>query len=302
MILRPIVEQTSTISYDTITQPIIYVCQDSQFNYSSAKDIGYESKTSFIYGKTSNGKLTWAGKDGNLTYKTLVNLLFQANYESFSFISSMNYKDIHKHIDADEVFINPYGFCMKLLHSNKTVSINSKLQTKVLLIDPARWNNLNSNYMTVYLVEFGPSDANLFHRYSYEMKIQLNDHKIRDGETCTDYDKLGSSYGECLRHAMQDSFLNWYGCTPPWIQKENHTCDLDKVVKEPSEKILNEEIDIEMRRFIKGLDTESSKKCLLPCQLMSIKMKTLFHRADSTKNGYVLFDVNPNVVIYTGIN
>ena len=301
-ILRPIVEQTSTISYETITQPIIYACQDNQFNYSSAKDIGYATKTSFSYGKTSNGKFTWTGKNGNLTYKNLVNLLFGADYESFAFIPSENWDDNNNRIDTDKVFLNPYGFCMKLLYTNKTVLIRSKLQTKVLLIDPARWNNLSLNYMTVYLGEFGPSDANLFHGYNYEVQIQLNDHTILDGETCTDYDKLGSSYGECLQNEMQDSFLNWYGCTPPWIQKKNHTCDLDKAVKDPSEKVLNDEIDIEMRRFIKGLKTESSKKCLLPCQSMKMELKTLYHLANRMNNGYVLFDINPNVVIHTGIN
>ncbi len=78
--------------------------------------------------------------------------------------------------------------------------------------------------MTIYSGEFGPSVANLFHGYNYEVQIQLNDHKILDGEFCTDYDKLGFIYGDCLQHTMQDSFLNWYGCTPPWIRKKNHTC------------------------------------------------------------------------------
>ena len=191
---------------------------------------------------------------------------------------------------------------MKLLHTNKTVSIESQLQTKVLLIDPARANNLSLFHMTVYSGEFGPSIANLFHRYNYEVQIQLNDHKILDGETCTDYDKLGSSYGECLQHAIQDSFLNWYGCTPPWNQKKNFTCDLDKAIKEPSKKSLDDEIDIEMRKFMKGFETESSKKCLLPCKLMKMELKTLYHRANSAKNGYFLFNINPNVVIQTGIN
>ena len=300
MFFRPIVEQTSTVPYASITQPIIYVCQDNQFNYVTAKDIGYPTKTDFTYGITLDRKLTWTGKNGNLTYETLVNLLFEADYESFTMVASEKLIDGSKRIGADKVFLNPYGFCMKLLHTNKTVSIESRYKTLFLLIDPARSNNLSLNYMTVYMGEFGPSGNNTFQGYNYEVKVRLHNHEILDGETCTDYDKLGSSYGACLQDMMQESFLNWYGCTPPWIRKKNHTCEIDQAIKEPSHKV-SEEVEIEMRRFIKGLETKSSAKCLLPCQSMSMELTTLYQVSNRLNNGYVLLEMNPNVAVHTGM-
>ena len=301
MFFRPIVEQTSTIPYDSITQPIIYVCQDNQFNYVSAREIGYPTKTDFTYGITLDRKLTWTGKNGNETYEDLVKLLYKTDYESLLLVASEKRIDGNKKIGADKVFLNAYGFCMKLLHTNKTVSIESKYETLFFLIDPARSNNLSLNYMTVYMGEFGPSGNNTFQGYNYEVKIQLHNHKILDGETCTDYDKLSSSYGGCLRDKMQESFLNWYGCTPPWIQKKNQTCDIDKAVQDPSQKFIFEEVEIKMRRFIKGLKTKIFAKCLLPCQSMSMELTKLYHLSNRINTGYVLLEMNPNVAIHKGI-
>ena len=47
---KPIVQQTSTTSFQNIEKPVIYICQDGQFSYKKAEEFGYKSQTDVIFG------------------------------------------------------------------------------------------------------------------------------------------------------------------------------------------------------------------------------------------------------------
>ena len=62
----PIVQQTSFQNIDKVTPPIVYACQDRQFNFKTAKSYGYSLIYSFLTG-VLDGKeeISWKGKYGN---------------------------------------------------------------------------------------------------------------------------------------------------------------------------------------------------------------------------------------------
>ena len=69
---KPVIQQTSTTNLNNIKKPVIYVCQDNQFNYLKAKSYGYEWLAGFASGDVKDsGKISWKSKYDNLTFKEL---------------------------------------------------------------------------------------------------------------------------------------------------------------------------------------------------------------------------------------
>ena len=113
---KPIVQQTSKTSLDKIERPIIYVCQDNQFQYSESPKYGYHYLTQFISGNIENGKLSWKGKHGNLTYRELHKRLFQYNYTNpnLTLWEYVNKTWIVSSSEPELINFPAYGLCMKL--------------------------------------------------------------------------------------------------------------------------------------------------------------------------------------------
>ena len=81
---KPVVQQTSTTSLDNIKKPLLYVCQDGQFNYTESKQNGYQDLNFFTSGYNDELKTyTWKGKHGKRTFKDLQELLFKSDYSGF---------------------------------------------------------------------------------------------------------------------------------------------------------------------------------------------------------------------------
>ena len=52
---------------------------------------------------------------------------------------------------------------------------------------------------------------------NYDLEYTLHDKSLHDGDTCLNYDKLTSSYGECIEDKWNEISLGSYGCLPPWF-------------------------------------------------------------------------------------
>ena len=52
---------------------------------------------------------------------------------------------------------------------------------------------------------------------NYDLEYTLHDKSLHDGDTCLNYDKLTSSYGECIEDKWKEISLGSYGCLPPWF-------------------------------------------------------------------------------------
>ncbi len=65
------------------------------------------------------------------------------------------------------------------------------------------------------------------HDYSlYRASYDNYDDSIDDGITCTDYNKLGSSFGECFQKDIDSKIMEWIGCIPMWFPENMSKCDV----------------------------------------------------------------------------
>lgn len=158
--------------------------------------------------------ITWKGKHGNITYTQLEEILFENNYTSFGTKTST----------TEEVFLLPHGKCKKLLGFNTTAKdeIRSREQSMLLIVDPNKENSIRIKEMENARVDLGPTNVNsqFFNFGDYELSITLHDKSIDDGKSCYDYEKLESSYGNCVEVKVKEYYLEKLGCLPPWLQLE----------------------------------------------------------------------------------
>ena len=82
--------QTSTTTFEDIDKPVIYLCQEEQFNYTEARNNGYRTVTDFTKGYLNNSnKYTWNGRHGNISYQDIQDRIYNTvNYSNNHFDSS----------------------------------------------------------------------------------------------------------------------------------------------------------------------------------------------------------------------
>ena len=87
---KPIVQQTSTISLSDLDLPVpvVYVCQEGQYNYTESKIHGYDYNTNFASGELNrpnsyNESFSWKGLTKNWTFGELQTKLYKHNYSNF---------------------------------------------------------------------------------------------------------------------------------------------------------------------------------------------------------------------------
>ena len=80
-------------------------------------------------------------------------------------------------------------------------------------------------------VSCGPTYENFFEYATYEMVFSLYDTSIKDGVTCTNYERINSSYGECVNQVVKDVFLENLDCVTPWVPNNSGSvCEIDKEI------------------------------------------------------------------------
>ena len=302
---KPVVQQTKTISYQNIEKPIIYVCQENQFNYAKALANGYETITAFTLGiLNKSNKVSWKGIYNNKTYQELLSTIYETDYSDFEAISYdvVGNRESKNNIDSDDIYMVPYGFCKKLKQSRQRINIEVKKNCILLVVDPAKENAFRITNMENGKGEFGPLNDQFFVGYNYEIEVSIHDSSIFNGITCVDYDKLGSTYGECIEKVMRSRLVNLYGCIPPWlpIRNKETTCDDNNFIDISDDKL--SEFRDEILRVIKGLDLRMFNPCPSPCITMSLKKKELVKFSNRIKNGYIHVAFLDAVTIFTDVH
>ena len=108
------------------------VCQDNQFNYSRARELGYLGQTYFLVGEVNGSEATsWLGNSTNQTYEDIQKDLFNGNITDLVVVNA----------DNEAIFIQPYGFCNQVLNFSieENQQIHSHLTVRVLILDPYRY-------------------------------------------------------------------------------------------------------------------------------------------------------------------
>ena len=289
-----IIQKQTTISIDDIKQPDIFVCLDINYDYTKSLSYGYEYMTSLFTGNLKDSvKTTWKGKYKNLTFWDIRNDVYLQEFGNFT-VKNEAYK---------KTFSTNLGYCMHLENtSSGEMTTTSKLS--VLMVDP---NNNNDNEVMIDEIEnarvtFGPTADHLFDFLNIEIRISLYDARIRDGVSCTDYDKINSSYGQCITGVMRERLLRCFGCLPLWFPDHSgdNGCEVDKDVHVQDE-ILYQEVFQEMSDIISGWEVKYLDICLPPCKSMAANFRKTAHMKNFPSHGILSFKPKRDVVVYTDI-
>ena len=265
--------------------------------------MGYSGVYKLKMGLLHSENITWNGNYGNYTYNELQDILFDADFTSYYIVASeFSYgKNKSYETKTETVYIVPYGLCKRFSFTDGLTNVISKRKTVVLLVDPAKLNKLSLSNMAIARGEFGPNINKLYDGFNHEVQISLHDHTLQDGLTCNDYASQQFGYGDCLEQQMEENFLEWFDCLPPWFSNASGLmCEIDRKVQVPPKEVLAE-VKKEILRYVKGLDLKMFQKCLPPCTTMSMDLTLLSQFSSRVEDGYVLIEAKPSVTVYTGM-
>ena len=240
----PVVKEVSMTSLDEIPQPTIYICKVDLFDYDVARSHGYPYLTSFMAGFLSNFSqnvsttLSWRGANDDLTFEMLSKAVFRHNYSDVQLMQE-NTTNFEKEL----TFVPSHGFCLKLqkLNLKRKLYIYSKDDIKVLILDGLQVNQIQLKENLMSYVESHAYPNNAYSMTYYDVKFIIHDEKMFDGITCTDYEQIGNTYGECFKTAFEKQMIELFGCIPSWMPFESpQYCPGDKVTEVISKKKLCE--------------------------------------------------------------
>ncbi len=306
---KPIVQQTSTISLSELDLPVpvVYVCQEGQYNYTESQIHGYNYNTDFASGELSrpnsnNETFSWKGLAKNWTFGELQTKLYKQNYSNF-FINEYD-NEGQKEIRNKTMFFPAYGFCMKLLEYSTThlyVYTYTQSKFRFFIVDPSLQNNLMIINVENGKGSFGNTGA-LYDYHYYEVKIKLYDSSINEGAGCIDYKKIGSSYGECIENVMEKKLLEWYGCIAPWFPKRSSlVCEENKEINITNENSKKEALN-QLYFLATGQNVNLFSACLKPCVTMGLKLHELNVESDLVDIGGMEIDIHDEIIVETDVD
>ena len=298
---KPVVEQTSAKFLKDIQMPTVYICQDSQFNWLKSSPVGYESFARFTMGQVGySDNLTWTGKYRNTSFKSLQQEIFDVNYTDFKMeVSDSGNFDDMRIVETEMIYIAPHGFCRMLKNTHKRFYVQATKKSFLILVDPAKKNNIRILKMENGIFELGTIEHGFYESYFYEVHLHIHDKRIHNGISCTDYDRIHSSYGDCIETAMKQNFLNWYNCLPPWLSTNTSlVCEQGKTLSIPVEETFTF-IENEFISFHAGHDLKSLEHCLPPCIAMGLKSEMVNLRSKRLFKSYINIKMMNEVVVHT---
>ena len=299
---KPIVQQTSKTSLDEIEKPIIYVCQDNQFQYSKSIEYGYKYLEDIIRGDIGNGKISWKGKHGNLTYRELQKCLYQYNYTNPNLAAweYVNKTWIEESSELELGYIPAYGFCMNLKNDYLShIAITGKKDLTFFIADPSTASRLKISHVGNGIGSLRQNHDSGYRYSTYHMDITLNDAHIYEGSECRDYSKIGTSYGECIYNTLEQKLIEWYGCIAPWFPKNTSlVCEEDIEIKMKDEMARVNALD-QLWRLGTGQDLSIFSTCLKPCLTLDLKLRLVHESSYLVNEGWVEISLNDEVVVHT---
>ena len=300
----PVVEQTSRVHVKDLPNPVVYVCHDSQFNYTQALNNGYKSFGRFLLGIMMNStNISWRGKQGNTTFNDLENILLDSNYSSLGIETLIRSTNLWNFNERRRTLLFPHGVCMEIeiLEQYTDIAIYSREEINIYFVDPARANNIRTEETLDAKATIGPTSNTLLSYGIYEVEYFLFDDSIHDGTSCTDYSKMSMSYGECLNNILSQDFLALYGCLPPWVSTINSKIICGVETKLEAKEMEKTHLYKNIVKLLKNLEAEMFKKCLSPCKTMKTKLQEVSYRSNSVE--YAYFEANSNdwATVYTKV-
>ena len=275
---------------ESLQPPAVLFCQPDKFNYEKGKKYGYTSYTRLVKGHLDGSSIiSWKGKDGNLTYHGLEDLLFDPDYKlrignKYAINQMMSYNHT-----AERKFLFPHGDCRKMadVPTKPTVGLETATKVTIYFVDPAKENDIRTEETTHAQATIGPAADNFFERIVYEVHYSLHDATIHDGVTCTDYTKMGSTYGRCLTEVLTEEVLHGYGCIPPWVPGNNTDQVCGEEMYIDLEEIKDKAIFFDLIELLANREPEMFKKCLPSCTTMRIEFNRVLYKSNRIKYAFL---------------
>ncbi len=280
----PIIQERSTKKFTEIEPPIVFICQDDQYDYNESILNDYSTQTAFTLGRLDGiEKITWKGKYGNVTFGSLQKALFKRNYDKTSV----------KDIATTEEFVLPFGYCLKLSKAMPRSTIKSVEKSIFLLVDPSKDSRVRITEIPNTRQVFGPTDTdlNMFDLSYFEIIYTMHDRSLYNGESCFSYEEIGSSYGDCIENVMKVELLKVYGCLPPWfVNTKGLTCEEEKDITVDFN--LLKSLSEDMYNIAYGTDLDIFNVCKQPCVSISASMTRTSYRSNLLNTSWFGFKGN----------
>ncbi len=221
--------------------------------------------------------------------------MFEYNYEEF--VAHFGpWDDNNGAVNSTLKFLTPHGFCLSWSLLKNEVTMYSKESTSVFIIDPTYSNDLVVLGSKSVKLNFGPLGNGFYSGYKYEVQLTLHDERINDGLSCIDYDRIDSSYGECIEDRIRKNMLMELGCLLPWVpDAANSSCENVKNLKMPD--VFHKEIS----KFVYGWKSNSLSMCKQPCSRLGFKLveiRKIYNRRNRGNVGLLFYD---EVKVYTDV-
>ena len=283
-----IIQTVSHLQLKDVKQPDIYICEDQQLDYRQLREIGYQFMNTLLPGEiSSSDRITWRGKNGNLTFSEIQNAVFKNDYSKLKTLQ-----------DRDEkIFVLPYGFCIKL--SKSVYDTIENVKRSILLIDdPYKGNKLRMTELVNF--NFGPTGKDTFDSSVIVVEYSLFDSSLQDGKTCKDYEKYNTTYGDCFISVLKTQLLELYDCLPPWFP-DNTAIICEENIKRITvdNKTLMNKTKQDLDRIVEGRKIDASDKCMKPCKALKASYKKTLHITTRLDKTILTYEILDSVTVHT---
>ena len=293
----PRVVLTSRVPIVDLPAPVVYVCQDDQFDNKKAQPLGYANYQNFMQGILNNNFSTfsWNGINGNISYQILKDQLFNYNYTTLDIWTVVNNKWSRDSLAKQMTFLIPYGVCKKIsgVQPSTRLWISSTRKVTILFVDSARANKIRLEETLHSFASIGPSSPAHYEEVSYKVQYSMYDNTINDGTSCTNYENQGKSYGKCLENNLLNELKSFYGCMPPWfLNTQVQECKKMNTHEEGTEPYWEKQIVHDLTRLLKNKEPDMFKNCLPPCITTNIELQKVLHRVSEINfNRNILYPI-----------
>ena len=268
---NPLMSSPDTKTLSNHGKPLqISVCKTGQFNYSAAKDLGYNYAINFFTGEIfSNESISWTGLHDKFTYNETFSILYNSSLENIESFLYSNGSITNRFLVSKGVCKIFYGHPTELL----AIQIKGTGETySVTISDPGSGVNFMASAHNMLgdeiRIETQPQTLKKFTYYLVQLK---ETHIVPSKGLCavyptSEYDR----YADCVDEELERKIMPVLGCMVPQLSTKNQcTTPIPRLPQHASFLEWLESmfvLESTGRQF--NLDS-----CPLPCSTVSVRVR-----------------------------
>ena len=167
-----------------------------------------------IQGDNKNSSTpTWRA---NATYEEVVQSFFVSDLTDLETDLITEKKFVS--LTTESIFKVPFGFCKSIrkVKFDNPIFLGTCKDFSITIVDSSQSTPLGLFDSPKGSIQGSVSGGSFEDSY-YDISVDIYDDHIHEGVTCTAYEKLDSTYSNCVENVVTSQLLSWYSCLPPWI-------------------------------------------------------------------------------------